>query len=244
MKDNFSNQADIYARYRPTYPPKLFEFIVSKVKERKLAWDCATGNGQSAKELSRHFESVLATDISGKQIENAHQAPNVIYSVQPAEKTDIPDHSVNLITVSQAVHWFDFVKFYDEVRRTAKPHGWIAVWMYALLRLSEPINELIDRYHYETLGNYWDKERKYVDNNYVTIPFPFQEIDVPNFSIEYDWTIAELEGYLNTWSALQKFIAANGVSPVPDLMKSLLPHWKAEKMKVVFPLYLRMGRIN
>jgi ubiquinone/menaquinone biosynthesis C-methylase UbiE len=244
MKDNFSKQADIYAKYRPTYPQGLFDFILQHTDKKQNAWDCATGNGQSAKVLARHFKKIFATDISQKQIDNAEQAANIFYSVQSAEQTDFADNIFDLITVSQALHWFRFDKFYAEVTRTGLQHSWLAVWMYSLLRVSKEIDAIIETYHFKTLDKYWDNERKYVDNNYSTIPFPFKEIKTPVFSIEYYWSLDELEGYFNTWSALQKFITVNNYNPVPDVVKQIKEYWKNERMKIVFPLYLRMGQIE
>lgn len=244
MKDNFSKQAVIYAKYRPDYPEELFDFIIAHVTSREAAWDCATGNGQSAKQLARHFNKVVGTDISQKQLDNAYKADNIFYSVQPAEQTSFTDHQFDLITVSQALHWFQFEKFYDEVKRVGKPGSWLAVWMYALLRISTEIDKIIDNYHFQTLDKYWDDERRYVDDNYTTLPFPFKEIKTPSFAIEYHWTLDDLEGYINTWSALQKFITANQYSPVQELINTIRPYWKAEKMKVIFPVHMRMGRIE
>ena len=244
MKDNFSKQADVYAKYRPHYPQELFEFILSRVTSRDAAWDCATGNGQSAKELSKYFKKVYATDTSQKQLDNAYKSDTIFYSVQPAEQTNFTDNSFDLVTVSQALHWFKFEKFYAEVNRTGKPGSWLAVWMYSLLRISPEIDTIIDHYHFQTLEKYWDKERNYVDTNYTTIPFPFKEIKTPSFVIDYQWTLEELEGYFNTWSALQKFIAANGHNPVPELIHQIEPYWTSERMKIVFPLHLRMGKIE
>jgi SAM-dependent methyltransferase len=243
MKDNFSSQAAVYAKYRPAYPAALFDFILSHAKGREAAWDCATGNGQTAKELSPHFKKVLATDISRKQLDNAIAAENIFYSVQPAEQTGFAENSIDLITVSQALHWFNFEKFYKEAVRVSKPGCWLAVWMYSLLRISPDIDMIIEDYHFQALEKYWDNERKHVDNNYSTIPFPFPGIETPPFSIEYLWGLDELEGYLNTWSALQKFITANGYSPVPELIKKIQPFWK-DKMRIVFPVYLRMGQVK
>jgi ubiquinone/menaquinone biosynthesis C-methylase UbiE len=244
MKDHFSRQAAGYAKYRPGYPASLFDFILGQVKEREAAWDCATGNGQTAKQLADHFANVFATDISRQQLDHAEHTPNIIYSLQPAEKTNFPDHSFDLITVSQALHWFGFDEFYKEVQRVGKPGAWIAVWMYALLRISPEIDRLIDSYHYETLGDYWQPERKYVNDNYASIPFPFEEIKTPVFQIEYTWTLEELEGYFNTWSALQKCKDLNQENPLPHLMESISPYWTGEKMKIVFPLHLRMGKVK
>jgi ubiquinone/menaquinone biosynthesis C-methylase UbiE len=241
MKDNFSKQADVYAKYRPGYPPELFDFILQHVTGRETAWDCATGNGQSAKELAPHFKKIFATDISQKQLDKAYQLPNIIYSLQPAEKTNFEDSSIDIVTVAQALHWFRFDEFYAETNRVLKPGGWIAAWTYSLLRISPGIDAIIDKYHFETMKSYWDNERKYVDDHYTTIPFPFDEIRSPVFSSNYEWTIEELEGYFNTWSALQKFIAVNNYSPVGELMKEIKPHWVSEKMKINFPIYLRLG---
>ena len=244
MKDNFSQQSAGYAKYRPGYPPELFDFILSHVKDKEAAWDCATGNGQAAKELALHFKKVIATDISQKQIDEAVQQPNIIYSIQRAAQTNFANNSFDLVTVAQALHWFRFDQFYKEVKRVTRPGGWIAVWMYSLLRISKEIDAIIETYHFETLEKYWDNERKYVDTNYATVPFPFKEIDTHLFTIEYDWGLEELEGYFNTWSALQKYIAAHNDNPVPALINRIKPYWTKEKMKIIFPLHLRMGQVD
>lgn len=244
MKDNFSKQANAYAKYRPTYPQELYDFILSKVEQRDVTWDCGTGNGQTAKELAKYFKKVFATDISEKQIQNAHKADNIFYSVQPAEQTRFENNTFNLITVSQALHWFNFEKFYSEVKRVGRPGSWLAVWVYSLLRISKDIDPIVEDFFLNMLEKYWDAERKYVDDNYVTIPFPFEEIKRSAFSIEFYWTLDELEGYFVTVSALQKFLTANNDNPLPELMNKIRPYWTNETMKVIFPIHLQMGRIE
>ena len=244
MKDNFSLQAGLYARYRPSYPAELFEFIMAQVKEKDMAWDCATGSGQTARGLAPYFNKVYATDTSQKQLDNAYQAVNIFYSVQPAEQTIFLNNSFDLITVSQALHWFRFDDFYKEASRVGKPDAILTAWAYSLLRISKDIDALIEDHHYKTLQGYWDNERKYVDEEYRNIPFPLKKTDTPVFNIEYKWAIDELEGYLNTWSALQKFITAQNYSPVPELIKRIKPYWKETQMPVLFPIHLLMGRIE
>ena len=245
MKDNFSKQASDYARYRPGYPPELFDYILGFVKERNAAWDCGTGNGQAAKMLSSNFEKVFATDISQKQIDNAWQAPNIFYFIADEVQSGLADESVSLVTVAQAIHWFNFTKFYEEVRRVSKAGAVIAVWTYSRSKISSEIEDIITDYHFNTLGGYWDAERKYVDDRYADIPFPFQEIETPEFSIELNWSLEDLEGYLNTWSALQKFIAANAVNPVNDIIQKIKPYWgDVTERKIVFPIHLRLGIIQ
>lgn len=243
MKDNFSRQAETYSKHRPGYPKELFDFIINKIDQRNNVWDCGTGNGQTAKELSNYFQNVFATDISEKQIQQAEKKENIFYSIQSAEKTSFTENTFDLITVSQALHWFDLDKFYTEVKRTVKPNGWIAVWTYTLPSISPEIDELVHKkFYHKMLGEYWDAERKLVDEKYKTISFPFKEIHCPAFEIKLDWTINDLSGYLNSWSALQKFIIANHYNPVDEFMKEIKPIWKQETMKAVFPLYLRMGQ--
>jgi SAM-dependent methyltransferase len=244
MKDNFSKHAQEYARYRPAYPPELFSFINEHVHNRKTAWDCATGNGQTARALANHFEQVYATDISQKQIDQATAAPNIHYSVQPAENTSFAGDMFDLVTISQALHWIRTEEFYKEVVRVSRPGGWIAAWMYSLPQISPKIDELISvKLYKEILGEWWDAERRYVDENYATIPFPFREINCPVFYIRYEWTIGELEGYLNTWSALQKFVSVSGHNPVNGVIHDISAEWGQEQNKtVLFPVHMRMGK--
>ena len=235
----------MYAKFRPDYPQEIFDFILSKADKRDVAWDCATGNGQAAKELANHFKKVFATDISQKQLDNAEKKENIIYSLQPAEKTNFQDNTFDLITVSQALHWFDFEKFYAEVKRVAKNKAWISAWVYPTLTISPEIDELVLEKHYKALlGSYWDHERKYVDANYTTIPFPFSETETPVFQMKLHWDIEQLAGYLNSWSGLQKFIQAKNFNPVEELTENIKRFWKSEKMEIIFPIYMRMGQIE
>lgn len=245
MKDNFSNQSSLYAQYRPSYPAELFEYMLSFVNNKTTAWDCGTGNGQAAIVLSKAFKKVIATDISHKQIDHAEKADNIFYFVQPAEHTNIESGTVNLITVAQALHWFHFEKFYAEIKRVAAENAFIAAWAYSLLQIDEQIDELIRDYHFNLLGKFWDPERKYVDDRYRHIPFPFEKISAPQFYIEQHWTIEDLQGYFNTWSALQHYLAEKGNNPVPGLIELIRPYWgEANKKRIIFPVHLLLGTIK
>ncbi|HRQ49351.1 MAG TPA: class I SAM-dependent methyltransferase [Agriterribacter sp.] len=245
MKDNFSTQSDKYAKYRPTYPPDFFEFLNANVQDKGNAWDCGTGNGQVAYELAKTFNNVFATDISQQQIDNALQTANISYSVQPAEKTNFDNEFFSLIVVAQAIHWFDFDMFYAEVRRTAKDNALLCVVGYGTLEIAEQINNVIAAFYNNVIGKYWDKERRYIDEKYTTIPFPFDEIQRPNFVITQHWTLEHLIGYLNTWSAVKHFIKQNGFNPVDKLRTEIEQLWDNGQIKQVrFPLLLRIGRIT
>ena len=245
MKDNFSTQPDKYAKYRPTYPPDLFAFLNLNVQDKQNAWDCGTGNGQVAYELARVFDNVFATDISQSQIDHALQADNISYSVQPAEKTNFGNNLFDLIVVAQAIHWFDFGRFYTEVKRTAKNNALLCVVGYGKLKISRQIDNAIADFYYNVIGTYWDKERRYIDENYKTIPFPFDEIQTPDFVNEQYWALEHLIGYLNTWSAVKHFIKQNNYNPIGKLQKDIEQLWGNKQIRQVhFPLLLRIGRIK
>ena len=245
MKDNFSSHSDKYAKYRPTYPLEFFNYLNSLVPNKQNAWDCGTGNGQVAFELSKTFDHVFATDISQSQIDNASKSDNISYSVQPAEKTNFKDHRFDLIVIAQAIHWFDFEKFYSEVRRTAVENALICVVGYGRIEISENIDSIIGNFYENIIGKYWDKERKYIDENYKTIPFPFHEIQTPNFVNTLHWTLEQLIGYLNTWSAVKHFIKENGQNPIDKLQGEIEQYWEKGQLKEVrFPLLLRVGKIT
>ena len=244
IKDNFSSQSDQYAKYRPTYPSEFFTYLKSIIPNNQNAWDCGTGNGQVAKELASFFENVYATDISQSQIDNALKAENIEYSVQPAEKTNFSNDQFDLIVVAQAIHWFDFEAFYKEVNRTAKKNAIICVIGYSRLQISEPIDQIITEFYTKIIGPYWDKERKYIDENYQTIPFPFEEIKTQNFENRQKWNLEHVIGYLNTWSAVKHFIKQNNYNPVNYLKIKLQEFWNNNEEKdIVFPLLLRIGNV-
>ena len=101
FKDLFSKHPKEYAISRPSYPRILFDFLVSLVEYRKLAWDCATDNGQaSSLFLSEYFEQVIASDARMKQIENAQPRNNICYEVFSAERPNLEDNSIDLLTVA------------------------------------------------------------------------------------------------------------------------------------------------
>lgn len=243
MIDLFSSNSQQYAEFRPTYPQALYDFIYSHVRAFEVAWDSGTGNGQAARVLSDKFKKVLATDISREQLGQAYKAASISYSLA-GEKTEFASGSIDLITVAQAIHWFDFEEFYREVNRVAKPDAILAVWGYGLLRINPDIDLLVTNFYKNTVGPYWNKQRRLIDESYKSIPFPFNEIKAPKFEISLTWSIDQLEGYLATWSAVQKFIEANEINPVSALMSQITPLWKNQRKTVQFPLFLRLGRVN
>ncbi len=243
--DNFSERAKTYAKFRPVYPDNLYKFIYSNVKNFENAWDCGTGNGQVALELSNKFNHVYATDISDSQLALAPAKQNIFYRHSRAEKTNFEENKFDLITVAQAFHWFDEDGFYKEVNRVAKHNSILAVWGYNLLKISPEIDIVISDFYTNTVGKYWDADRRKVEESYSKIQFPYKEIDAPSFEIKTQWNFEQLIGYLNSWSSVVKFNKEQGFNPIKLIESDLLKVWGVGKSyPVKFPLFLKLGKIE
>lgn len=244
FEDHFSKHSNQYAQYRPHYPDEIYAYLGSLTPEHSLAWDCGTGNGQAAIGLAQYFEKVYATDASAEQIARAHVHPNVEYHVEPAERVSLNDSSADLVTVAVAVHWFNFEEFYREVKRVLKLNGVLAVWTYNLTEISPEIDQLINQYYFEILAGFWPERIRYLEQRYETIPFPFEEITPPSFAMEMNWNLVQFAGFLDSWSATQRYKTQRGDHPLDLLWDKLLSAWGDEnKARLVrWPLHFRIGR--
>jgi len=244
FKDHFSGHAGTYRRYRPGYPPALFEFLSSLTARHELALDCATGNGQAAVALTRHYERVVANDGSVAQLANAERHPGIVYVANLAEKLAVGTSCVDLVTAAQAVHWFDFGRFYAEVARVLRVGGIVALWTYEKCRVDPAIDAVMDSFYRDVVGVFWPPERCYVEEGYRTLPFPFGELPAPKFRLQTDWDLDTVMGYVGTWSAVQRYRQARGHDPLPALRLRLEPVWgRAEQPRSVdWPIHLRVGR--
>ncbi|GAB3513469.1 class I SAM-dependent methyltransferase [Spirosoma knui] len=241
--DRFSGHADLYAQYRIDYPTELYEFILADVPERQRAWDCATGNGQVARSLADFFPIVEATDISENQLARATPHDHIRYQVSPAEQTPFADATFDLITVAQALHWFDVRAFHREVRRVAKPGAVIAEWGYGLAQIGVDLDPALLDFYRNRVGPYWDPQRKYIDDGYKTLPFPFADVRWGEFTVQRTWPLDRFLNYLRTWSAVRQYIHENEEDPVKALQEQLAVRWSTEERIVQFPVFLRMGKI-
>lgn len=245
FQDHFSRVAGKYADFRPRYPAALFDYLATLVPRGATVWDCAAGNGQATLDLAARFTRVLATDASAEQIASAPTVPNVDFRVALAEQSGLPDASVGLVTVAQALHWFDLPRFYAEIRRVLTPDGVLAVWCYGINEVAgDAVNALVQEFYAGTLGSYWPPSRQLVEAGYRTLPFPFAELTPPPFRMEVRWTLDQLLGYFSTWSATNRFIQANGRNPLEPLAANLARVWgdvNAPRI-VAWPLSVRHGR--
>lgn len=245
MSDHFSRVATQYAAARPTYPAELFAWLAQQAPGHERAWDAGAGNGQASVALAEHFDQVLASDISADQLSQAPVRPNITYRTTDYY-TGLAAASVDLVTVAQALHWFDLDAFYAEVRRVLKPGGVIAIWTYGMAQVDRPgVNDVLLHLYSDIVGPYWPAERVHVENGYVDLPFPFETIAVPPFSITMHWNLAQYVAYPRSWSATGRMIQAKGENPIPAFEERLLRLWGEPETQrdVVWPLLVRAGRL-
>lgn len=244
--DHFSGHAALYARVRPRYPAALFAWLAECAPHHRLAWDAGTGNGQAAVALAEHFQRVVATDPSGRQIAQAEPHPAVEYRVARAEARPVEPGTAALVTAAQAAHWFDLPAFYAAAREALSPGGVVAIWCYDLMHVSPPVDDILRRLYDRIVGPYWPPERKLVDDGYRSLDFPFDELHPPGLRMEQAWDLPAVSGYLRSWSAAQRYQAETGVDPVDLVAEELAGAWgdPAASRPVRFPLFLRVGRIG
>lgn len=246
FKDHFSSQSGDYRKYRPVYPEALYKFLADHSPAHDCAWDCATGNGQAAMGLAKHFTRVIATDASSQQLGYAMQVNNIEYRCVTAEKTCIEQNSIDLITVAQALHWFDVDAFYQEARRVLKNQGVIAVWSYNLLSISVDIDQIISHLYADILRAYWPAERQLIESGYREITFPFLRITTPAFTMQAQWNLHELTGYFQSWYAVQNYMRANNKNPVQYILPMLSSAWgnAASRKTISWPLHVLVGQYS
>lgn len=244
FKDHFSGHASSYATARPRYPQALFEWLSSQCESNSLVWDAGCGNGQASIALADYFDEVFASDPSATQIASASPHPNIRYAVEPAEQCSLTDKSADCVCVAQALHWFEFERFFAEAKRVLREGGLLAVWTYERSSVNAEVDAVFDKLYRGTLDDYWPPERQHVETAYRNIAFPFNEIQTPSLSLRCDWTLPQYLAYLRSWSASQRYLKATGNDAVNAIETDMLHAWgnPSDVQTVVWPLTIRAGR--
>lgn len=243
--DHFSEGSASYSEFRPTYPDAMFEAIHARAPAHRLVWDCATGSGQAAGSLSRYFQTVVATDGSIAQLSNARSAPNIHYVCSLAERPALAEGMVDCVTVAQAAHWLNHDAFNASVLEVARPGALVVLWSYGLSRVSPAVDELIQELYTDILGGYWAPERRYVDDGYRTLSFPYEEIAWPEITMDVEWSLDQFAGYTSTWSAVRNYRRARGSTVLTQWLEKLHAAWGGSMpRRVAWPLAVRAGYVH
>ena len=223
--DHFSRDSASYAEFRPRYPAALFEWLAQLPPARRLVWD-------------------VASDASIAQLRARSQASGVHYLAEQGEISAVATRRADLVTVAQAYHWLDHQRFHAEVDRVLVPDGVFAVWCYGVLSAESEIDDALARFYHDTVGAYWPKERVHVEQGYRHFKIPIAEVSAPRLSIETHFTLPQLLGYLGTWSAVGRYMQANGHDPVPGFGEELAGLWgdPTRARRIEWPISVRAGR--
>lgn len=241
--DHFSSVAARYAAYRPLYPAALVAALAEKADPAGTVWDIGCGTGQLSTALAERFARVIATDPAQAQLDQATPHPRVEYRRASAESSGLPDASISLAVAAQAAHWFDWPRFLAEVSRVTAPGALIALVSYGNLLVDGPAGAEISRYHHDVAGPYWPAGREHVENGYRDLHLPFPAVPAPPLEMTATWTRDEVLGYVSTWSATARLVAAQGPAPFEALRAALAAAWPANEPRAVrWPLLVRLAR--
>lgn len=231
-----------YAAHRPSYTLQLAAALAGVAPGRGLAVDVGCGSGQLSVLLGEYFEAVEAYDPSESQLSGAVAHPKVRYAVAPAEKLPSADGSADLITAAQAAHWFDRPRFYDEVRRIARPDA-----VLALITYNNPVGDEAAlaplRALYDALDPWWRPERVDVETLYSRFEFPFEEFNLQVSPIRRDWDVAAMSNYVQTWSALRLAREAGQEALIQKHLTDAIGAWGPGTRTVEWPIGMRIGRV-
>ncbi|MCA8970716.1 MAG: class I SAM-dependent methyltransferase [Planctomycetes bacterium] len=244
--DHFSDAPDAYARHRPTYPDTVVDFLADLAPDHGRAWDLGCGSGQLSTLLARRFDHVLATDASQAQLDAAECHPKVEYRLAREAPDWIADASLDLVVAAQAAHWFDLDLLYREVRRVGKPGAAFVLLCYERPRVHDATASanLIEWLHRTRLAAYWPPERQLVEAGYRTLAFPFTEVEPPALEIERLWSVEDMLGYIETWSATRAARRVEGADALAEFEEDLRTAWGDIGLRVTWPIRMRAGTLD
>jgi SAM-dependent methyltransferase len=211
-----------------------------------MAWDCACGSGQASGSLTSHFDWVVGTDASLEQVAAAETDERARFAVAVSEQVPLSGHSVDIITVAQALHWFANGTFFAEVRRVVRPGGILAAWTYGMPQcVLDDVGRVVHEFIDGPLGPYWPPQVKMVLNSYTSIELPFSEIQAPAFELDAEWPLDLFLGFARTWSAARRYSEERGEDPVLELGANLerLRGGRRELLPIKYRLDLRVCRV-
>lgn len=245
FKDHFSGHAAAYAAHRPIWPEALVDVLADASPAHECVWDVGCGSGQLSTLLPRRFTTVIATDASAEQLKHAAAARGVTYRCAAAEHSGLDDALADCIVVAQAAHWFDLPAFVAECRRVGRPRALVALVTYGVLFIDRELDEVINRFTFDTLGPFWPPERRHVDTGYAALHFPLEPVALPPVTMRASWNLAQVVAYVGTWSAVAALRKA-GQARFDEFTHELAARWgdAAALKEVSWPLAMRAGRLE
>jgi len=240
-QDHFSAIAPQYALGRIGYPEDLYSFLGAQSEGHDLAWDCATGSGQVAQDLARMYSKVIATDISEALLALAPPHARIAYRTAAAEESCIESDTVDLVTVAQAMHWFDLPRFWVEVTRVLKKGGIMAFWGYNWPVVEPAVDRVLDDLKI-VIASSWPARSAVLHGGYSSIDPPLEEISSPSFEASAQWELDDYLTHLRSWSATRYYRERTGEDITERFQSVFAQAWCGGRVRVTWPLILRVFR--
>lgn len=131
-RDRFTAVADAYARFRPSYPDGVLDWIArtSGAAAGARVVDLGCGTGIFSRLLAARGYAVTGVDVNEGMLAHARAAGGgPAYVHAEAHRTGLPAGSADLVTAAQAFHWFPIAEALAEIDRLLAPGGWaVAAW--------------------------------------------------------------------------------------------------------------------
>ncbi len=189
----FSSKAQTYDKYRWDYAPEAVQAIrkITQLSRQSSLADLGAGTGM----LTQHFLGIAGhvyavepnPEMRAILAQKLGSQPSVTVLDANAEHTTLPDRCVNVITVAQALHWFEPEAAKTEIQRVLKPNGWLAVL--ENIRTNEQLTQETESLMTEAYGADFSATRKYRKDKPLSFYFgheSYQCLTYP-FAFKQDW---------------------------------------------------------
>jgi SAM-dependent methyltransferase len=205
FQPRFGHAAAEFERYRPEYPPELFEHILASVPSgrRERAVDLGAGTGKATRALLPHFREVVAVEPDpGMAAKLKGHLPAAIVRNSTAEDFSQPPATVDLVTVANALHWMDAPRVFANVHSWLRPAAIFAVFDRPLPKTTPAIDAIT----LAEMRGPWKPHRdsrlgkKYVWEDQVRIAAGFEIVDETKFSYVIPMSPADFVGFWRSTS--------------------------------------------
>ena len=128
--EGFDREAEAYDRGRPGYPDDAAAFLLETLGMRpgRVVADVAAGTGKLTRMLVASGADVIAIEpVRAMRDILARSLPTARVLDGTAERSGLPDESLDAVGVAQAFHWFDGEAAVAELARILRPTGRLAI---------------------------------------------------------------------------------------------------------------------
>ena len=216
----FSDRASQYSLYRPEYPKELIAFLEQSIglNQQFSIADVGSGTGLFSKLFLQAGYAVTSVEPNSEMRTKAEQTlasyPGFRSVNGTAEATTLDNHSIDLITVAQAFHWFRPPETRKEFERVLKPSGHILL-VWNILQSDTPFlkayTQLKDAYSEQMVHEHRDNLER------ITQIFTPHPVITHHFTHTQQLDAEGLKGHLLSFST----VPLEGHTKYPDMMAAL-----------------------